>query len=88
MSTIKFIATSPSIDWPKAVLATCFCAFFSAGALAALPIQKFQLANGAVVHLVESPAIAMLDGQIDFDGGSPADPPHKGGSAPHTPSRL
>lgn len=88
MSTIKFIATSPSIDWPKAVLATCFCAFFSAGALAALPIQKFLLANGAVVHLVESPAIAMLDVQIDFDGGSRRDPPNKVGLASMTAALL
>jgi len=88
MSTIKFIASSPSIDWPKAVLATCFCAFFSAGALAALPIQKFLLANGAVVHLVESPAIAMLDVQIDFDGGSRRDPPNKVGLASMTAALL
>ena len=88
MFTIKFIAASQSIDWPKAVLGTCFCAFFSAGALAALPIQKFQLANGAVVHLVESPAIAMLDVQIDFDGGSRRDPPNKVGLAGMTAALL
>ncbi len=88
MFTIKVIAASPSIDWPKAVLGSCFCAFFSAGAIAALPIQKFQLANGAVVHLVESPAIAMLDVQIDFDGGSRRDPPNKVGLASLTAALL
>ncbi len=88
MFTIKVIAASPMIHWPKAVFATFFCAFFSAGALAALPIQKFQLANGAVVHLVESPAIAMLDVQIDFDGGSRRDPPNKVGLAGMTAALL
>ena len=56
--------------------------------MAALPIQKFQLANGAVVHLVESPAIAMLDVQIDFDGGSRRDPPSKVGLANMTAALL
>jgi len=88
MFTNKFIAASPSFDWSKAVLGTCFCAFFSTGATAALPIQKFQLANGAVVHLVESPAIAMLDVQIDFDGGSRRDPPNKVGLASLTAALL
>lgn len=88
MFTNKFIAASPRIDWPKAVLGSCFCAFFSVEALAALPIQKFQLANGAVVHLVESPAIAMLDVQIDFDGGSRRDPPNKVGLASLTAALL
>ncbi len=88
MFTIKFIAASPMIHRPKAVFCTFFCAFFSAGALAALPIQKFQLANGAVVHLVESPAIAMLDVQIDFDGGSRRDPPNKVGLAGMTAALL
>ena len=88
MFTIKFIAAGSMIHWPKAVFCTFFCAFFSAGALAALPIQKFQLANGAVVHLVESPAIAMLDVQIDFDGGSRRDPPNKVGLAGMTAALL
>jgi zinc protease len=86
--TIKFIAARAYIHWYKAVFGTCFCAFFASGALAALPIQKFQLANGAVVHLVESPAIAMLDVQIDFDGGSRRDPPSKVGLASMTAALL
>ena len=86
--TIKFIAASPRIHWSKAVFGTCFCAFFTSGALAALPIQKFQLPNGAMVHLVESPAIAMLDVQIDFDGGSRRDPPSKVGLANMTAALL
>jgi zinc protease len=86
--TIKFIAACARIHWSKVVFGTCFCAFFTSGALAALPIQKFQLANGAVVHLVESPAIAMLDVQIDFDGGSRRDPPSKVGLASMTAALL
>jgi len=86
--TIQFIAARARIHWPQAVFGTFFCAFFSAGALAALPIQKFQLANGAVVHLVESPAIAMLDVQIDFDGGSRRDPPSQVGLANMTAELL
>lgn len=86
--TIQFIAARARIHWSQAVFGTCFCAFFSAGAVAALPIQKFQLANGAVVHLVESPAIAMLDVQIDFDGGSRRDPPSQVGLANMTAALL
>ena len=86
--TLKSIAARTCIHWSKAVSGTCFCVFFSAGAVAALPIQKFQLANGAVVHLVESPAIAMLDVQIDFDGGSRRDPPSKVGLANMTAALL
>jgi zinc protease len=48
---------------------------------AALPIQHWTQANGAKVYLVESPAIAMLDVQIDFDAGSRRDPSGKAGLA-------
>ena len=75
----KLIAVRAYIHWSRAIFGTCFCAFFSSFALAALPIQKFQLPNGAVVHLVESPAIAMLDVQVDFDAGSRRDPASKVG---------
>ena len=50
-------------------------------AAAALPVQKLTLSNGATVFLVESPAIAMLDVQIDFDAGSRRDPLDKAGLA-------
>ena len=91
LSTPKLIAGHVCIHWPKAVFGTCFGAFlgfFGSFALAALPIQKFQLPNGAVVLLVESPAIAMLDVQIDFDGGSRRDPPSKVGLANMTAALL
>ena len=59
----------------------CATGLFGTNSWAALPIQKFILPNGAVVHLVESPAIAMLDVQVDFDGGSRRDPAGKAGLA-------
>ena len=39
-------------------------------ARAAIPIQHWTMASGARVYLVESPSIAMVDLQIDFDGGA------------------
>ena len=55
---------------------------FSTGAAhAALPIQHWTQANGAEVYLVESPAIPMVDVQIDFDGGARRDPPTQAGLA-------
>lgn len=56
--------------------------------MATIPVQKLTLANGATVFLVESPAIAMLDVQIDFDGGSRRDPPSKVGLANMTAALL
>ena len=40
------------------------------------------------MHLVESPAIAMLDVQIDFDGGSRRDPAAKAGLASMMAAQL
>jgi len=55
--------------------------FGSTWALAAIPVQHWTQASGAQVYLVESPAIAMVDVQIDFDAGSRRDPPTKAGLA-------
>ena len=55
--------------------------FVHASAPAAIPIQHWTQASGANVYLVESPAIAMLDVQIDFDAGSRRDPPEQAGLA-------
>ena len=74
--TIKSIAARTRIYWAAAVL----CAV-SGYAVAAIPVQKWTLPNGATVFLVESPAIAMLDVQIDFDAGSRRDPSDKAGLA-------
>lgn len=82
-TNIKSIAASARNYWSAAIL----CAA-SGYVLAALPIQKWTLPNGATVFLVESPAIAMLDVQVDFDGGSRRDPPNKVGLAGLTASLL
>lgn len=50
-------------------------------AQAALPIQHWTQPSGARVALVESPAIPMLDVQIDFDAGSRRDPARQAGLA-------
>ena len=81
--TIKSIAAYTRIYGATAIL--CAVSGYSS---AAIPIQKWALPNGAMVFLVESPAIAMLDVQIDFDGGSRRDPPTKVGLASMTASLL
>jgi zinc protease len=58
-----------------------FCLCLQATASAAIPIQQWTQANGAQVYLVESPAIAMLDVQIDFDAGTRRDPAAQAGLA-------
>ena len=62
--------------------------FIHLNALAAIPIQRWTQASGAQVFLVESPAIAMLDVQIDFDAGSRRDPPGQAGLASMTAEIL
>ena len=74
--TIKSVAARISICLTSAISST-----FSGYATAAIPIQNWTLPNGASVFLVESPAIAMLDVQIDFDAGSRRDPLEKVGLA-------
>ncbi|MBC7549035.1 MAG: insulinase family protein, partial [Polaromonas sp.] len=54
---------------------------FPAPAQAAIPIQHWVQPSGARIYLVESPAIAMVDVQIDFDAGSRRDPVVKAGLA-------
>ena len=68
----------------RLVLLCLFCA----PAWAAIPIQHWTHASGARVYLVASPAIPMLDVQIDFDGGSRRDPAGRDGLATATASML
>lgn len=70
----KKIATS-------AVFALAAGLFPHISAWAAIPIQHWTQASGAQVFLVESPAVPMLDVQIDFDAGSRRDPPAQAGLA-------
>jgi zinc protease len=53
----------------------------SQAAMAAIPIQQWNLANGARVWLVESHGIPMVDVQVDFDAGARRDPVGKSGLA-------
>jgi len=71
---IKKIATS-------ALLAGAASLFYSQSALALLPIEHWTQASGAQVWLVQSPAIPMVDVQVDFDAGSRRDPPAQAGLA-------
>ena len=76
MITPKLIAARACIYSAMTILL-----LVSGQAAAAIPIQKWTLPSGASVFLVESPAIAMLDVQIDFDAGSRRDPLDKAGLA-------
>jgi zinc protease len=58
----------------------------AAPAAAALPIQKWQQANGAQVWLIESPSLPIVDVQVDFDAGERRDPADKAGLASVTAS--
>ncbi len=71
------------------VLATgLFCLNFQTNALAAIPIQHWTQPSGAQVYLVESPAIAMVDIQMEFDAGTRRDPAAQAGLAGVTTGML
>lgn len=53
----------------------------SALAQAAVPIEHWQLPNGAKVYLAATDALPIVDVQIDFDAGSRRDPPAQTGLA-------
>ena len=78
------MATLPTLCRPKtrglAALALLLLAALPP-AWAALPIQHWVQPSGAQVYLIESPAIPMVDVQIDFDAGSRRDPPDQVGLA-------
>jgi zinc protease len=62
--------------------ALLFSIFFGVvPAMAGIPIERWVQASGAEVYLVPSPAIPMLDVQIDFDAGSRRDPQAQAGLA-------
>ena len=74
MNTIKKIAACAGSTWAVAL-------FLSQNAWAGIPIQHWIQPSGAKVFLVESPAIPMVDVQLDFDAGSRRDPPEQSGLA-------
>ena len=68
---------------------TFICMWLVGGqALAALPIQHWVMPNGARVYLVESPAVPMLDIQVDLDAGGRRDPATQAGLASIMASQL
>ena len=83
MNTPKSIAVKAANAWTTATFGIIFlfAACFQSAAFAAIPIQHWTQPNGARVYLVESPVIAMVDVQIDFDGGSRRDPAARAGLA-------
>lgn len=68
-----------------ALLALCL---LPTAAQASLQIQHWTLPGGARVWLAESPAIPMVDVQIDFDAGSRRDPSAKSGLAAASASMM
>ena len=74
MNAIKIIAV-------RALLVSAGVLFCAQSAWALLPIQHWQEPSGARVWLVESPAIPMVDVQIDFDAGARRDPAEQAGLA-------
>ena len=62
--------------------------FVTMSAQAGLPVQSWQLANGARVYFIESHDLPMLDVSIDFAAGSAYDPADKSGLASLTHRML
>ena len=65
----------------RALLISAGAIFYIQNAWALLPIQHWTEASGARVWLVHSPAIPMVDVQLDFDAGSRRDPAPQAGLA-------
>ena len=74
MNTIKNIAFYALLTGVSAI-------FYATPALAGIPIEHWTQASGAQVYLVQSPGIAMLDIQVDFDAGSRRDKAAQAGLA-------
>jgi zinc protease len=64
---------------PRTLLLSALSLCLMATAQAAIPIAHWTQPTGAQVYLVESPAIPMVDVQIDFDAGGRRDPVDKPG---------
>ncbi|BCN40371.1 peptidase M16 [Alicycliphilus denitrificans] len=65
----------------RALLVSAGAIFCTQSAWALLPIQHWTEPSGARVWLVESPAIPMVDVQVDFDAGARRDPAPQAGLA-------
>lgn len=64
------------------------CGLVATSAQAAIPIQHWTQDSGAGVWFVPSPALPILDIQIDFDAGSRRDPPQQSGLASATAQMM
>ncbi|WP_313073543.1 pitrilysin family protein [Melaminivora sp.] len=64
-----------------ALLVPLIALFHAQSAWALLPIEHWTESNGARVWLVRSPAIPMVDVQVDFDAGTRRDPAAQAGLA-------
>lgn len=58
----------------KAAFTTALLFVMQQGAFATIPIEHWTQESGAQVYLVQSPAISMVDVQIDWDAGARRDP--------------
>ncbi len=74
MNTVKKIAIYALLTGAGGLL-------YSPSTLAGIPIEHWTQASGIQIFLVQSPAIPMLDVQIDFDAGSRRDPADQAGLA-------
>ncbi len=81
METIKNIARRALLIWATGL-------FLVNLAQAGIAVQHWTQASGVQVFLLPSPAIAMLDVQIDLDAGSRRDPPQQAGLASVTARML
>lgn len=81
---IKNRACSLIVIWATGI----FCLSFQINALAAIPIQHWTQPGGAQIYLVESPAIAMVDIQMEFDAGARRDPAAQAGLAGVTTAMM
>lgn len=70
------------------LLIAAFGLFAGGPAHAGLPLQHWQTAAGTPVYFVPSPALPILDIEIDFAAGSLFDPPEKAGLAALTHALL
>ncbi|MDQ7999065.1 MAG: pitrilysin family protein [Pseudomonadota bacterium] len=74
----------PSFAMKKIALSavlTGATALFGLNAQAGVPIERWQLPNGAQVYMAATDALPIVDVQIDFDAGSRRDPPAQAGLA-------
>ncbi|HCL87000.1 MAG TPA: peptidase M16, partial [Comamonadaceae bacterium] len=77
MSLLKTIKTIAA----RACLVSVGAIFYTQSAWALLPIEHWSEPSGARVWLVRSPAIPMVDVQVDFDAGTRRDPTAQAGLA-------